>query len=103
MMHLNKIFRPSVGANLCPHTHHPKMPPMRVTLSRSEESVALGIEMLRFAQHDMAVYFPRNRSRNCECRFVTSSPTIAYRSGESPANLLLKGVDYSLTLAQLLH
>jgi hypothetical protein len=25
-----------------------------VTLSRSEESVALGVEMLRFAQHDNA-------------------------------------------------
>jgi len=34
----------------------PKLLPTGVTLSRSEESIWMGVEMLRCAQHDSAVY-----------------------------------------------
>jgi len=37
--------------------------PTGVTLSRSEGSIALGVEMLRCAQHDRAVLLPLHRHR----------------------------------------
>jgi len=37
-----------------PNTHHPE-PPHHVTLSRREGSVSMGVEMLRYTQHDRVV------------------------------------------------
>jgi hypothetical protein len=61
-------WRPSRSSN----RHQPKLPPPIVTLSRSEGSVVLGVEMLRgvyperseCAQHDRAVLLPRHRPHN---------------------------------------
>ena len=52
-MHSNKINWTSVGAYLSGPA--PLYRPRRVTLSRSEGSVALGREMLSAAKHDRAV------------------------------------------------
>ena len=67
-MAFNKLIRTSVGADVSrahrrfigPNRHQPKMP-HSVTLSRSEGSVALGVEMLRCAQHDSAILLLRHR------------------------------------------
>jgi hypothetical protein len=67
-MQINKINRTPVGADYAVSKLHVDdkrsqssvlagliIGPSTVTLSRSEGSVALGVEMLRYAQHDRAV------------------------------------------------
>jgi len=46
-----------------------KSAPSTVTLSRSEGPVALGVEMLRCAQHDSAILLPRH------CHPLALAPT----------------------------
>jgi hypothetical protein len=43
------------------------LPPTSVTLSRSEGSVPLGVEMLRFAQHDSTVTYTASRINVFHC------------------------------------
>jgi len=46
------------------------MLPLVVTLSRSEGSIALGVEMLRCSQHDSALLLPRHRPRSPEVAVI---------------------------------
>jgi len=90
-MHLNNIFRPSVGADyaVSKNKTDDEIGPSTVTLSRSEGSVSLGVEMLRCAQHDNPDLLPRLSPTESVPLALTTSGHPSHSSPHLPLHLLM--------------